>query len=365
MGMDPRIREHAEVLVDHSTEIQQGDNVLIRGQPAAEDLVVAVNELCAERGATTSVSMGSSRASRAYMRAVDEEDIELNEMALAEIEAADAMMSIRGQQNMSEQSDVPPETRQKQSAENKPIQQEYLEKRWNGTQFPTPSGAQKAEMSTEAYEEFVWSAVNKDWDAVEEYQSQLVDILEDADEVHIKSGETTDVRMSIEGNIVKNDCGKHNMPGGEVFTAPIADSVEGEVLFDKPVMVHGREVLGARLVFEDGEVVEHDAEKNEEMLTSLLETDEGAKRLGELGIGMNRDIDEFTYNMLFDEKMGDTVHMAIGMAYEDTVSEENERNDSAVHTDMIVDMSEDSFIEVDGERIQTDGTFVFEESDAE
>ena len=361
--MDPRIREHAEVLVDHSTEIKQGDHVLIRGQPAAEDLIVAVNELCGERGAITSVSMNSSRAGRAYMRALDEEHVALNEMALAEIEAADAMISVRGQENMSEQSDVPSEIRQQQSAANKPIQQEYLDKRWNGTQFPTPSGAQKAEMSTEAYEEFVWSAVNKDWDAVEAYQSQLVDILADAEEVHIRSGETTDVRMSIAGNVVKNDCGKHNMPGGEVFTAPVADSVDGEVLFDKPVMVHGREVLGARLVFEDGEVVEHDAEKNADVLTSLLETDDGARYLGELGIGMNRDIDEFTYNMLFDEKMGDTVHMAIGMAYEDTVGEENERNDSAVHTDMIVDMSEDSFIEVDGERIQEDGTFVFEDGE--
>ena len=359
--MDPRVREHAEVLVNHSTEIEQGDHVLIRGQPAAEDLIVAVNELCGERGAITSVSMNSSRAGRAYMRALDEEHVALNEMALAEIEAADAMISVRGQENMSEQSDVPSEIRQQQSAANKPIQQEYLDKRWNGTQFPTPSGAQKAEMSTEAYEEFVWSAVNKDWDAVEAYQSQLVDILEDAEEVHIRSGETTDVRMSIAGNIVKNDCGKHNMPGGEVFTAPVADSVDGEVLFDKPVMVHGREVLGARLVFENGEVVEHDAEKNADVLTSLLETDDGARYLGELGIGMNRDIDEFTYNMLFDEKMGDTVHMAIGMAYEDTVGEENERNDSAVHTDMIVDMSEDSFIEVDGERIQENGTFVFED----
>jgi aminopeptidase len=146
-----------------------------------------------------------------------------------------------------------------------------------------------------------------------------------------------------------------------VFTAPVPDSVDGEVLFDKPVVVQGREVLDARLVFEEGRVVEHSASKNEDVLTSLLETDEGSDRLGELGIGMNRDIDRFTYNMLFDEKMGDTVHMAIGMAYEDTVGEGNERNDSAVHTDMIVDMAEDSRIEVDGEVVQEDGTFRFEE----
>ncbi|WP_255198035.1 aminopeptidase [Halorarius litoreus] len=359
--MDPRIREQAEVVVDHSTKIEQGDNVIIKAQPAAEDLVIAISELCGERGAVTSTAMQSERARRAYMCAIDEEDIALNEMFLAEVEQADVFISIRGQENMTESSDIPPAKNQKQSAENKPLQKEYLEKRWNATQFPTPSGAQKAEMSTAAYEDFVWSAVNKDWDAVKEHQQQLVDILEDADEVRIKSGDTTDVTMSIAGNIVKNDYGEHNMPGGEVFTAPVHETVEGEVLFDKPVMAQGREVNGARLVFEGGTVVEHSAEKNEEVLTALLDTDEGSRYLGELGIGMNRDIDRFTYNMLFDEKMGDTVHMAIGMAYEDTVGEENERNDSAVHTDMIVDMSEDSFIEVDGEVVQRNGTFVFED----
>ncbi|MFC7234706.1 aminopeptidase [Halosegnis marinus] len=359
--MDPRIREHAEVLVDHCTDIERGDDVIVSGSPESEDLLVAVNELCAERGATTVVTMGSARASRAYDRAVDPDDIELNGMSLARAEAADVFINVRGGGNMLESSDVPPEIQQAKSAANKPVSDEVMSKRWNLTQFPTETGAQKAEMSTAAYEEFVWSAVNKDWDAVREHQSQLVDILDDADEVRIRSGDTTDVTMSVAGNVVENDYGEHNMPGGEVFTAPVPDSVEGEVLFDKPVLVQGREVLDARLVFEGGEVVEHSASKNEAVLTSLLDTDEGARRLGELGIGMNRDIDEFTYNMLFDEKTGDTVHMAIGMAYEDTVGADNERNDSAVHTDMIVDMSEDSVIEVDGEAVQRNGTFVFEE----
>jgi aminopeptidase len=216
-------------------------------------------------------------------------------------------------------------------------------------------------MSTEAYEDFVWDAVNKDWDQVREHQSQMVEILDPAEEVRIVSGETTDVTMSIAGNPTLNDYGEKNLPGGEVFTAPVADSVEGEVFFDKPLYHQGREITDVSLRFEEGEVVEHSAEKNEDLLSEVLATDEGASRLGELGIGMNRDIDRFTYNMLFDEKMGDTVHMAVGRAYEATVGEANEQNDSAVHVDMIVDMSEDSFIEVDGEKVQEDGTFVFEE----
>ncbi|MFC6731164.1 aminopeptidase [Haladaptatus sp. DYSN1] len=359
--MDPRIREQAKVIVEHSTGVERGDNVVVNGSPESEDLVVAIAKLCGEIGATVQSKMSSERATRAYMRAIDEDDIDLNEMALAEIEAADVFIAIRGQGNVNEQSDVSPQKNQKKAAENRDLQEAYLEKRWNLTQYPTKGGAQKAEMSTDAYEDFVWSAVNKDWTAVEEHQAQLVEILDGADEVHIKSGDTTDVSMSIAGNHVINDWGEHNMPGGEVFTAPVPDSVEGEVLFDKPVMVQGREINGAWLKFEGGEVVEFSAEKNEEMLEALLETDDGARRLGELGIGMNRDIDQFTYNMLFDEKMGDTVHMAVGRAYDDTVGEGNERNDSVVHTDMIVDMSEDSFIKVDGEVVQRNGTFRFED----
>jgi aminopeptidase len=189
----------------------------------------------------------------------------------------------------------------------------------------------------------------------------MVEILDPASEVRIKSGETTDVTMSIDGMKTLNDHGEKNLPGGEVFTAPVPDSVEGEVLFDLPLYHQGREITDAHLVFEDGEVVEHAAGENEELLAEVLDTDPGARRLGELGIGMNRDIDQFTYNMLFDEKMGDTVHMAVGRAYDECVGENRAANESAVHVDMIVDMSENSFIEVDGEIVQRDGRFAFED----
>jgi aminopeptidase len=359
--MDPRIREHAEVVVDHSIDLQEGDNVVVVAPSVAEDLVVALHELIGDRGANPVSLDGSSRATRAYMRASDPEDFELPSHQMALYEEMDVYIGVRAQTNATETSDVEPEVMAARQRTLQPMLDERLGKRWVGTQFPTAAQAQLGEMSTAAYEDFVWDAIVKDWDAVREHQEQLVEILDPADEVRIVSGETTEVEMSVAGNPCLNDYGEKNLPGGEVFTAPVTDSVEGEVLFDKPVYQQGREVTGARLVFEDGEVVEHSAEKNEEVLTSILNTDEGARRLGELGIGMNRSIDRFTYNMLFDEKMGDTVHMATGRAYEDTVGEDNERNDSATHVDMIVDMSEDSFIEVDGEVIQRDGTFVFEE----
>ena len=357
--MDPRIREHAEIIVDHSVDLQAGDNVVIRAPPVATDLSVALHAVVGERGGKPIALDANNRAKRAFLRASDE--FETPEHHLAMVEETDAYIAVRANRNVTETSDVDPETNAAYSQAAQPILNERLSKRWCLTQYPAPANAQLAELSTEAYEDFVWDAIVKDWGAVRDHQAQMVEILDPADEVRIVSGETTDVRMRISGNPAVNDYGEKNLPGGEVFTAPVVDSVEGEVLFDKPLYHPGREVTDVRLRFENGEVVEHGAEKNESVLTEVLETDDGASRLGELGIGMNRAIDQFTYNMLFDEKMGDTVHMAVGRAYGDTVGPDNERNESAVHVDMIVDMSEDSRIEVDGEVVQRDGTFVFED----
>ena len=357
--MDPRIREHAAVIADHSVDLGAGDDVVIVAPPQAGDLVVALHEAVGDHGANPIALSSNDRFQRAYLRAREEFETPAHEQAL--IEETDVYIAVRANANVTETGDVDPETNAAYSKAKRPILDERLSKRWCLTQYPAAANAQLAEMSTEAYEDFVWDAINKDWDAVREHQSQMVEILEGADEVRIRSGGTTDVTMSVAGNPTLNDYGERNLPGGEVFTAPIPDSVEGEVLFDKPLYHQGREVTGVSLSFEDGDVVDHAAEKNEDVLTEVLNTDEGARRLGELGIGMNRDIDRFTYNMLFDEKMGDTVHMAVGRAYEDTVGEDNVQNESAVHVDMIVDMSEDSSIMVDGEVVQRDGTFRFEE----
>ncbi|MFC4356413.1 aminopeptidase [Halobium salinum] len=359
--MDPRIEEHAEILVDYSIEAEAGDEVVLMAPREAEDLAVAVSGLLGKRGANVTHLGGSARRRRAYLRASDPESFETSEVALAAFETADAFIGIGGATNAHETSDVPPETTAAYGRAQKPIQEAYLDTDWVGTQYPTPADAQTAGMSTEAYEEFVWNAVNRDWEEQREYQEGFVDVLDPADEVRIVSGDTTDVTLDVSGMRACNDHGRINVPAGEVFTAPNRDGVDGEVLFDLPVITRGHEVEAARLVFEDGVVVEHSAETNEEALTAQLNTDEGSNRLGELGIGMNRGIDRFTKNILFDEKMGDTVHMAIGMAYEECVPEGKERNDSSVHTDMLVDMSEDSHIEIDGEVVQRNGRFFFED----
>ena len=359
--MDPRIREHAAIIVNHSVDLAEGETVVVDAHPVAEDLVVALFEQFGDLGAKPiwTVNRAGKRARRAYLRASDGE-FETPDHELALVEETDAVIMVRANTNATETSDVDPAVNTAHRKANRPVTEERLSKKWCLTQFPAPANAQLAEMSTEAYENFVWDAVNKDWDAQRSHQDQLVEILDPADEIHIVSGDETDLTMSIADNPAINDYGEYNLPGGEVFTAPVPDSVEGTVRFDMPLYRQGREVTDAYLEFEDGEVVAHEAEKNEEVLTEVLNADDGARRLGELGIGMNRDIDRFTYNMLFDEKMGDTVHLAVGRAYEESVGEGNEVNDSAVHVDMIVDMSEDSAIDVDGERIQENGTFVFE-----
>ncbi|MFW6045398.1 MAG: aminopeptidase, partial [Natronomonas sp.] len=304
--MDPRIREHAEIIVDHSTAVESGDRVVVSTPTIAEDLAVALHEVLGERGAVPTHVTSDERAQRAYLRAVDPEDLETATHLQALYEKSDVLIRVRGQTNATEQSDVDPAVQVEQSRANQPVQEVALSKRWCLTQFPSSGNAQLAEMSTDAYEDFVWNAINKDWEDQRDHQERMVEILDPADEVRIKSGEVTDVKMSVDGMKTINDHGEHNLPGGEVFTAPVVNSVRGEVLFDKPLYHQGREITGAHLVFEDGEVVEHDADKNDDLLSEVLETDDGARRLGELGIGMNRDIDRFTYNMLFDEKMGDT-----------------------------------------------------------
>ena len=361
--MDPRIRQHAEIIADHSVGINEGDTVLIDAHPAARDLVIALYEVIGDRGAhpLRITSRTDKTARRAYLLAHDGE-FETAPHELALTEETDVYIVIKGAPNVTAEADVDPDIQSAYSLAHQPIRDERISNtRWVLTQYPATGEAQLAGMSTAEYENFVWDAITKDWEEQRAFQASMVERLNDADEVRIQSGEHTDVVLSVAGNPTRNDFAQHNLPGGEIFTAPIPDSVEGTVLFDKPLYHQSREITNAYLEFEDGVVVDHRADQNEAVLTEALNADAGARRLGELGIGMNRDIDQFTYNMLFDEKMGDTIHLALGRAYGDTVGAGNEQNESAVHLDMIVDMSTDASITLDGEVVQRDGRFFFED----
>jgi aminopeptidase len=176
-----------------------------------------------------------------------------------------------------------------------------------------------------------------------------------ADQVRIV-GKETDISMSIKGRKPIIDSGEKNLPGGEVFTSPVDASVNGRVYFDLPIVYLGHEVSGCRLTFKDGLVVESSAEQGSEMLEEMLEIDPGAKRVGELGIGMNRGINRFTRNILFDEKMGDTIHMAVGLSFE----EAGGTNKSAIHIDMLKSMKISGAIYFDGEPVYKEGRFIWE-----
>lgn len=355
--MDERVRKHAEVLVDWSTDIQDGDQVVITANPEAHDLIVALHEEVGKRGGEPITLYSSDEANRAFLLNHDGE-FGLPEHQHALYRESDALIRIRSGSNQMELSDVSGDLLAERSRAVEPVREEMLEKRWCLTQHPTNSHAQLAGMSLSRYRDFVYDAMLRDWDKVEEDQELLRERLEGASEVQI-IGDETDIGMSVDGMHAVNSAGRHNMPSGEVFTAPIPDSVNGRVLFDKPLVHQGREIEGVRLEFSDGEVVESSAERNEGLLHDVLETDDGARRLGELGIGTNREIDTFTRNMLFDEKMGDTVHMALGRAYDENVGENMEQNQSAVHVDMIKGMT-DGKILFDGEVVQEDGRFVWE-----
>jgi len=216
-------------------------------------------------------------------------------------------------------------------------------------------------MSTGAYAEFVYDAINRDWASQRCFQQQLVKVLDSAIDIRVVSGDATDIRMRLEGMNAISDHGEHNLPGGEVYTAPVPESVSGTIRFDMPVSISGTDIMQVELMFEDGIVVDFTAEQNEHILETLLDIDHGARRVGELGIGMNRAIDQFTNNLLFDEKMGDTAHLALGQAMAETVGETQPLNESAVHQDMIIDLSEDSHIQVDGRIVYRDGNFRFED----
>ena len=362
--MDPRVYDHAETLVDWSARIEAGDDVVVHVGEGSHDLGVAVADVLGERGANFVARYSSPEMERAYLRAHGGEFDADPAFEHALYEQADSVLSLRGSRNTSTGADVPEETQQAHAKARTGIREARMDTDWVSTLHPTRALAQQAGMSYGAYCDFVYDAILRDWEALAEEMAQLKEILDDGNEVRIQK-DGTDITMSIAGRTAVNSAASvaydsHNLPSGEVFTAPT--ETEGAVTFDVPMTIRGTPVRDVRLVFENGEVVEWEATQGEDVLTAIIETDEGARRLGELGIGMNRGIDRITDQILFDEKMGGTVHLALGRAYDATLPEGESGNDSAVHTDLITDMrAEGTSFEVDGEVIQRDGYFRWED----
>jgi aminopeptidase len=235
--------------------------------------------------------------------------------------------------------------------------------KWVGVQFPCHAAAQDAEMSLADYEDFLFNAclLNEPdpvaaWQAVSLRQQRLVDYLNGKSDYHVVSANGTDVRMSVAGKTWINCDGHCNFPDGEVFTGPVIESVNGTICFSFPAVHQGREVNDVKLTFRDGKVNHADAGKGKDFLISMLDMDAGSRFLGECAIGTNYSIKQYTKNTLFDEKIGGTVHFALGAGYPET----GNTNQSGLHWDMVLDMRQGGYIEVDGEKFSENGKFLRE-----
>jgi aminopeptidase len=367
--MDSYLTKMADVIINYSLAVQPGQRVLIRStSPAAEPLAQALYQAALRAGgeAFTYIHMADedvlaieATGAPALLGAV-------NPMLKLMYDTCHAIVRIDAPENPRALSDYPPELQRARARAGAEVLAIQMEREGNGslrrctTQFPTQGLAQAAGMSQRQYAQFVFEGCKLHladpvaaWRQVEQEQQRLIDWLAGKKRLHVR-GQNIDLTLSIEGRPFINCNGTANFPDGEIFTGPVEDSVNGWVRFSYPALFRGNEVIGAELTFENGLVTQATAAKNETFLHSVLDTDPGARRLGEFAIGTNKEIQRFTGSILFDEKIGGTVHMAVGQGYPESGS----TNTSSVHWDMICDMRNGGEIEVDGELFYKDGEFV-------
>jgi aminopeptidase len=359
---DPRVQEYARLLVERSIDVQPGSQVLVISQPAARPLLEEVVRLIARRGAYPLVRFSYTMEQLPFrVLWAEEAPLELlDKPAPADKhvwDTVDAWMLLGAPENSREGADLPAERFDLMSKG----QAEFLARRlrmeipWVTCRFPCPALAQEAGMSLRAFEDFLFGAVLLDWDAEGEKMKRIKERFDRADEVRIVADET-DLRFSLAGREGEVDDGHANLPGGEVFFSPVEESTEGVVSFNEYPAVQEPDVVeGVRMVYRDGKVVEASASSNEEALLTKLDWDDGARVLGEFGIGCNPGIQRHMKNTLFDEKMYGTIHLAIGAGLP-TIGGKNQ---SAVHWDMVKDLRSGGRIECDGEVVQKNGEWTF------
>lgn len=354
---DPKA--HARLLTDYCVDAQPGQRVLVQATTLALPLVEELHRLLLERGATPLIRLEYPTQLEDFQRLASDSLLDATEpLLLAEVESLDASIRILTPSTPAEGLD-PQRVARHRKAMN-PVARVRAGRRWNLSLFPTAYGAQAANMTLPQYEAFVSGAMFLDtpdpvakWGEIRDLQAGLIERLSRAREVRIV-GEDTDLTLNIAGRAWVNSDGKRNMPSGEVFTGPIETSANGQILFDLPTVYGGAAVRNVRLTFKDGLVVDAHAEQGEAALLAALDTDDGARWLGELGIGSNAGIQAPSQNILFDEKIGGTVHLALGNGYPETGG----TNVSALHWDLIKDLRQGGQILLDGEVFQDGGRFV-------
>lgn len=370
---DPRVEKLAQVLVHYSLELRAGQLMRLNAPVAAADLIRAVYREAIRTGAHVLPRITLDGLDEIFLKVANDEQLGyLSPLMVQEVEQIDATLTIWADSNTKALSGVEPTRLAISQKTRQPLLRTFMQRaaagqlQWCGTLFPTQAHAQDAEMSLTDYEDFVYGAghLNDDdpvaaWRSVHRYQAGLVERLRTKSELRLVAPDT-DLTLSVAGRTWINADGKKNFPDGEVFTGPIEESVNGHISFTYPAVHLGREVEGIRLEFSAGRVVNATARKGGEVLNSLLETDAGARYLGEFAFGTNTDIQRFSRNTLFDEKIGGTVHLAVGAGYPDTGS----RNQSGLHWDMVCDLRQGGEVYADGELIYRDGAFIGAESGA-
>lgn len=366
---DQRLNKLAKLLVNYSTEVKKGDFVFVSCNEVASPWLTEVVKEAVKAGAHVETNITSEEAAEMKLKFSTEEQLkEGNLLMETMLERADVWLSAWGSRNLKANSNIEAERLKIAQQGAKKWRSFYSERmgngslNWCGTQFPTHADAQEAGMSISEYEDFVYGAGLLDsedpvaeWKKVSAKQERWVKYLDTKKELHIIS-EETDIKVGINGRKWINCDGRVNFPDGEIFTSPEENNINGYITFSFPGIFAGKEIEGIKLVVKDGAVVEASAKKGEDLLKSLLETDEGSNHFGEVAIGTNYGIKKFTKNMLFDEKIGGTIHMAIG----DSMPEAGGKNKSSLHWDMLCDMRNGGKIYADGELFYENGEFIEE-----
>lgn len=352
-----RVKKQAEVLVDYSTKVKKGDNVQVLADFLAKPLVLEIYKLLIKRGAgEVRVKFGSYELSEIfYKNATDEQLKNFPKISEFEMKNTDCFIAVRSSKNTRALSNIDPKRMNLRSKTTRSITDYRVENtHWVLTNFPTEAQAQEADMSLTEYSDFVFNAVNKvDWQKKFKEQESLRKIIDKVSEVHI-IGPGTDLRLSKKGRSAENCAGKHNMPDGEVFTSVLENSTNGFITYSYPALYMGREFHDIRIEFKNGKAVKVTASKGERDLNKILDMDRGARFIGELGFGNNYKITRFTKDILFDEKIGGSIHIALGKGYKRTGS----KNKSALHWDMIKDLRRGGEIYFDGKVVQKDGKWL-------
>ena len=359
---DPRIDQLANLLLDHSCELQEGETILIEAIDLPEpDLICALVEGAAKRGVTPLVEMKNQRVQRSLLSNATEEGMKLaGSLERARMEKVQAYVGVRGAANASQMKGVPAERMDLYQEHWLRLVNDYRvpKTKWVVLRYPTDSFAQAADMPTRDFEDFYFDVCTADYAAMREAQQPLVKRMEAADKVHIK-GPRTDLEFSIKGIPVIPCSGERNIPDGEVFTAPVRDSINGTISFNTPSRYQGTVFNDICFTFKEGKIVEATS-SDTERINTLLDSDEGARYCGEWSLGTNNRVKHPMLDTLFDEKIGGSFHLTPGNAYE----EADNGNRSRIHWDLVLIQREDyggGEIYFDGELVRKDGVFVPED----